>query len=165
MKNILIGILGVALLGETAYLVNGKLKDKQGPEIGAKMAAPLMSYSSTSLNTEAGTLPISSDTAKLCQDAYKMNSRALLTSVSEQDEILEGFMLDMANMNDLLSLNPAKLYIALGVRPQDLNQPDSLQYFTQFIYGLNEDLEIIEVEDKPLVYERVLSCPEHCIKK
>lgn len=165
MKNILIGVLAIALAGETAYLVNGKLKDKQDPETVAEIAAPLKSFSSSSLNSEAGTLPISSDTAKLCQDAYKMNSRALLTSVSEQDEILEGFMLDMANMNDLLSLNPAKLYIALGVRPQDLSQPDSLQYFTQFIYGLNEDLEIIEVEDKPLVYERVLSCPEHCIKK
>lgn len=162
MKNVLIGLLVLVIMGQTVYIFKPNLFDGIN---NAEMSADLSTVAPKVMLSLDETRLISPDTAFMMMNSYLLNPRVYRNpsaTLGVQDTF-KGFRIKKANILDLWNESSLEyLYIGFGVDPADRLSADSLQKFTAYVFGLDSSMRYIKKRNKIQVYEYLTKCPTHC---
>jgi len=101
-----------------------------------------------------------SDAVQMLQ-AYQNNSKALIQNPPSGTTILNGFIVDRADIEDVLnSSNVQDVMIMPAVKFIDLTKPENEQAFTMIIAGVDTNGDIVE----NAVVDYLKECPTNCSK-
>lgn len=114
-------------------------------------------------DTIGGTLPVSTSLADSARAIYKDHPNHLTILNGSSRETLEGFIIRKDRLIASTLYVPSDyIYLAFGVKPNQINDPDSLQDFTLYLYGMDSNKNVLKNRGKAIVYEYLTPCPQQC---